>query len=203
MCAQRRLRWESSLCAQWVAKDPWFLHADSEDSDQTGMPRLIWAFAGRTQDFVGFVVILLIFMIILWSWIQVLPCKVEKDWHHIIIVTVLNAGLNFLLPGRVTLLWMLRTLENSIMHVIITVIILNIQTHGSQQLGRIKRICVFEHSVMTNFNCSCPAIQMGQGSGFLSEGSSWLTACISEQRRFWRDCADAQARLNLRCSHRR
>ena len=29
-------------CTQWVAKDPSFLHADSEDSDQTGrMPRLI------------------------------------------------------------------------------------------------------------------------------------------------------------------
>ena len=40
---------ESSLCTQWVAKDPRFLHADSEDSDQTGrMPRLIWVFAGRT-----------------------------------------------------------------------------------------------------------------------------------------------------------
>ena len=47
---------ESSLCAQWVAKDPSFLHADSEDSDQTGqMPRLIWVFAGRTCYFVGFV----------------------------------------------------------------------------------------------------------------------------------------------------
>ena len=46
---------ESSLCAQWVAKDPRFLHADSEDSDQTGrMPRLIWVFAGRTCHFVGF-----------------------------------------------------------------------------------------------------------------------------------------------------
>ena len=33
---------QSSLCAQWVAKDPSFLHANSEDSDQTGqMPRLI------------------------------------------------------------------------------------------------------------------------------------------------------------------
>ena len=30
---------ESSLCAQWVAKDPSFLHADSEDSDQTGRMR--------------------------------------------------------------------------------------------------------------------------------------------------------------------
>ena len=47
---------ESSLCTQWVAKDPSFLHADSEDSDQTGrMPRLIWVFAGRTCHFVGFV----------------------------------------------------------------------------------------------------------------------------------------------------
>ena len=27
---------ESSLCTQWVAKDPSFLYADSEDSDQTG-----------------------------------------------------------------------------------------------------------------------------------------------------------------------
>ena len=44
-----RLWSESSLCAQLVAKDPSFLHADSEDSDQTGrMPRLIWVFAGRT-----------------------------------------------------------------------------------------------------------------------------------------------------------
>ena len=50
VCAQRRLRsaWadaqsdQSSLCVQWVAKDPSFRPADSEDSDQTGrMPRLI------------------------------------------------------------------------------------------------------------------------------------------------------------------
>ena len=34
---------------------------------------------------------------------------------------------------------------------------------------------------MTNFNCACPAIQRGQGSGFLSGGSSGLTACMSEQ----------------------
>ena len=31
------VRSESSLCAEWVAKDPSFLHADSEDSDQTGL----------------------------------------------------------------------------------------------------------------------------------------------------------------------
>ena len=46
---------ESSLCAQRVAKDPSFFHADSEDSDQTGrMPRLIWVFAGSTQSFCWF-----------------------------------------------------------------------------------------------------------------------------------------------------
>ena len=41
---------ESSLRTQWVAKDPSFLHAGSEDSHQTGrMPRLIWVFAERTS----------------------------------------------------------------------------------------------------------------------------------------------------------
>ena len=40
--AKTQIRSESLLCAQWVAKDPSFLHADSEDSDQTGhMSRLI------------------------------------------------------------------------------------------------------------------------------------------------------------------
>ena len=61
VCTQRRqislgirpVRSESSLCIQWIDKDPTFLHADSEDSDQTwGMPRLppslIRVFAGRT-----------------------------------------------------------------------------------------------------------------------------------------------------------
>ena len=46
---------ESSLCAQWVPKDQSFLHADSEDSDQTGrMPRLIWVFAERTATLLFF-----------------------------------------------------------------------------------------------------------------------------------------------------
>ena len=48
---------ESSLYAQWVAKDFMFLHGDSEDSDQTEqMPRLIGVFAGQTCHIVGFVV---------------------------------------------------------------------------------------------------------------------------------------------------
>ena len=64
LCNQWRLRsaWasaqsdQSSLCAQWVAEDPSFLYADSENSDQIGqMSKLIWVFAGRTDHFVGFV----------------------------------------------------------------------------------------------------------------------------------------------------
>ena len=52
VCSQRTRSAQSDqslLCAQWVAKDPTFLHADSKDSDQTGwMPSLIRVFAGRT-----------------------------------------------------------------------------------------------------------------------------------------------------------
>ena len=45
----------SLLCTQWVVQDPNFLHADSEDSDQTGrMPRLIWVFTGRTCPLFSF-----------------------------------------------------------------------------------------------------------------------------------------------------
>ena len=58
---------ESSLCTQWVAKDQSFLHADSEDSDQTGrMPRLIWIFAERSH-FVGFVIRWLKLLFV-WHW---------------------------------------------------------------------------------------------------------------------------------------
>ena len=80
---------ESSLCAQWVAKDPSFFHADSEDSDQTGwMPRLIWVFAGRTRHFAGFVMRRLS---LLWSRtskqdINILLCIMIKriyDWTNI------------------------------------------------------------------------------------------------------------------------
>ena len=53
LCAQWRLgsAWSSvqSDRSLHCAKDPSFLHANSEDSDQTGrMPRLIWVFAGCT-----------------------------------------------------------------------------------------------------------------------------------------------------------
>ena len=48
------------------------------------------------------------------------------------------------------------------------------------KLGRVKRICVFEHSVMTNFNCVCPAIQKGPGIR-LSVWRFRLTHCLYER----------------------
>ena len=67
---------ESSLCAHWVAKDPRYLYADSEDPDQIGwLPRLIWLFAGRISiktyvvgihyNFVVFVVLWLIYILLI------------------------------------------------------------------------------------------------------------------------------------------
>ena len=63
---------ESSLCAQWVAKDPSCLHADSEDSDQTGrMPKLIWVFAWCT----------LILLVLSWGG-SVHERKPVKSWNE-------------------------------------------------------------------------------------------------------------------------
>ena len=62
------------------SKDPSFLHADSEDSDQTGwMPRLIWAFAGRTCLFVGFVMRRLILDS---SWYGTSFCHFKFELHR-------------------------------------------------------------------------------------------------------------------------
>ena len=62
LCAQRRLRsaWASaqydlsSLCAQWVAKDPSFVHAESEDSDQTVRMPHCWFCHEAAQIFLSF-----------------------------------------------------------------------------------------------------------------------------------------------------
>ena len=76
---------ESSLCAQWVAKGPVFLHADSEDSDQTGrMPRLIWVFAGRKVHFVGFVMR----QLICWT----LFCMLKPPCSNFRMITAIISG---------------------------------------------------------------------------------------------------------------
>ena len=94
-CAQQRLRsaWaspqsdQSSLCAQWLAKDASFLHADSEDSDQTGrMPRLTRVFAGLTCHFVGFVTR---WLISLWLILFVSLFNLSKKIHVCLLQSIL------------------------------------------------------------------------------------------------------------------
>ena len=41
---------ESLLWAQWVAKDPRFLHADSEDSEQTGRTLILLVLSCRGSN---------------------------------------------------------------------------------------------------------------------------------------------------------
>ena len=65
MWVSRDLSHGPGVCVAWVPSKPvsvlngkiyLFIYADSKDADQTGqMPRLIWVFAGRTGQFVGFV----------------------------------------------------------------------------------------------------------------------------------------------------
>ena len=68
------------------AKDPSFLHADSEDSDQTGrMPWLKWVFTGRTCHFVGFVMRRLKYEIVqYWSHVtfSLILFDLKVDEHH-------------------------------------------------------------------------------------------------------------------------
>ena len=81
---------ESSLCTQWVAKDPSFLYVDNKDSDQTGrMPRLIWVFTGCICHFVGFVMRRLILSVANWplkathlcGW----PVGVLGSWIYVVL----------------------------------------------------------------------------------------------------------------------
>ena len=86
LCTQWRLRsvWpESLLCTQWVAKDPTFLHAVSEDTDQNGqMPRLIWAFTGCTCHFVGFAMRWLICQVFIFDSTMILLVFSDKSLNY-------------------------------------------------------------------------------------------------------------------------
>ena len=111
------VRSESWLCAQWVAKDPSFLHADSEDSDQTGrMPRLIRVFAGRTYYFVGFVMKRLICYShpnnVVYKW-AMRPKDADRIWIYTVCpyVSVQKLRIN---TGTIILLrkWLCETFSN-------------------------------------------------------------------------------------------
>ena len=72
-CAPRPVWSESSLLAQWVAKGPRFLRADSEDSDEIRQAQAVWFFAGCTSHCVCFVVLRFIY--------KSMPPYRPVSWH--------------------------------------------------------------------------------------------------------------------------
>ena len=67
-------------------------------------------------------------------------------------------------------------------------------------ISRLMRLLHLSPSVNSIFKHACAAIHWGYMSDFWSDPSSTSILYVCEQRRLWRDCADAQSRLSLRCS---
>ena len=112
---------ESSLCAEWVAKDPSFLHADSEDSDQTGrMPRLIWVYAERTLT------------------LLVLSCRGSNEWHRE--ETCIDTDGQSIAPYQ---LIRKRFIRKLIVHHIQWEIILNLKAFSAPEKKPIKCLRIF------------------------------------------------------------
>ena len=166
--------WSESSLSAWRNLGPLATHwAYSEDSDQTRrMPRLIWVFAGRT-------LILLVLscrgsinsfwgsstfndkkkhFLPFW-YVKLKPrallcmsvCRCTCRLGPLLIMTsyILSpvylpmSGASLELPSLISIHWPgLDRLKSS----------------NWKNMSPVKRICVFQHSVMTNFNCACPAI---------------------------------------------
>ena len=66
------------------------------------------------------------------------------------------------------------------------------------EMSHVMRLWIFLSSVNSFFKCACAANQWDQMSGFWLDPSSTSILHVCEQRRFWRDFANALARLSLR-----
>ena len=75
--------------------------------------------------------------------------------------------------------------------------------HENKEHGKMRqlmRLWHFSSSVNSFFKRPCAAIYRGYMFDFWSDPSSTSILHVCEQRRLWRDCADAQAHLSLRWS---
>ena len=169
--------WSESSLSAWRKLGSLATHwAHSEDSDQTGrMPRLIWVFAGRTATLLVFVMSRLIYV-----------CFASQN----------SSKVNQLYKGNVNLRMKLHVqFEKEIMsskNVGSNVLLLN-QTESAHE---IMALFVLRKLILQMHMRSHPV-----GSDFWSDPSSTSIFHVREQRRLWRDCADAHARLSLRWSH--
>ena len=178
-----------SLGIRW-AKDPSFLHADSEDTDQTGwMPRLIWVFAGHTCHFVGFVMRRLILSI---TWHASYKLRLLKCNYYKIVTALYDCDCN-LAPGKIF---------GSLCCDFGVLFLLLVSVLMWYRISKTFQECV-NWADSRDYGTFCPPwthpsnahaqpSSMARCLIFGPDLSSILHVC--EQRRLWRDCAKAQAR---------
>ena len=76
--------------------------------------------------------------------------------------------------------------------------VFNIKEWACVYMSRLMRLWHLSPSINSIFKHACAAIHWGYTSDFLSDPSSTSILYVCEQRRLWRDCANAQSRLSLR-----
>ena len=142
---------ESSLSAKWIAKDPMFFHAYSEDFEQNGrMPRLIWVFAGCKCHFVGFI---------------------RPDWAesllgaHVILLVLSCGSSNFKIQFHDNCSGWSADQEQHLAWC-------HGETDKGDNLCHLIRLWHFASSVNSFLKCACAAIQWKQMSDFWSDPSS-------------------------------
>ena len=81
---------ESSLCAQWVAKDPSFLHADSEDWSDRANAQADLSLHWQYNHFVGF----------LMSWLKSVQTSLLNNMIAILFIAVPIVEIKQMLVGK-------------------------------------------------------------------------------------------------------
>ena len=204
---------ESSLCAQWVAKDPSFLHADSEDSDQIGrMPRLIWVFA-------GYKVILLVlsrggsFIMVVWIYLTYHSFTVDllQIWCAVVkLSTLMSDSISatdrirkHTRKALVRFCWCASSLEHYLFAYMIDNYRFSVVRLQLEHLSRNTTNPTKWH-VRTARTQISRCLVWSAWRNLQSSAIHWAHSKHSDQtgQILWSDRADAQADLSLRCVHR-
>ena len=164
---------ESSLCAQWVAKDPSFLHADSEDWSDWADAQVDLSLHWAHSHFVGFVMSRLIYIPH-----QVKSVSPENDE----IIDKLRNSINVISNKEKIIL-----MGDS-----------NVRTSNMNDFVSLDHVTFKPPHVKTN-KMACAPSEHSDQPGHPRRAKTLIRSC--GQRRFWSDWADAQADLSLRRAH--
>ena len=119
-----------------------------------------------------------------------LPRIIVENGLCIKLLDVTSTLAQFVISQRTFLAWMSSINKKCHQIVILSLV----------QMSQLRRLWFFSPSVNSVFKRACAAVYWGYMSAFWSAPSSTSILHVCEQRRLWRDCADAQARLSLRWS---